>query len=445
MGAVYEAEHVDIGNRVALKVMKPELADRPEAVARFRREAQIAGNLGHDNICGVLDMGTTPEGAPFLVMPLLKGRSLAQLLAEVGPLPEPRALDIAAQILAALSAAHAVGVVHRDLKPDNVFLTQVGERDDFVKVLDFGISKVLGAKREASALTQTGTLVGTPYYMAPEQARGAKDQDVRVDVYAVGVMLYEMLTGHLPFTGDEIGGVIIKIATEGFRRPRDLRPDLTSAVEAFVLRAMERDRDRRFADATAMRQHALALLDGTAPTLTRTPVPARTTPATPAPGAEPPAPVVATELGQTTPFGWSSQSLPPPRSSRAWIVALAVILALAGGGLAFVALSDPGTSAGPAASPVRPDSPVPASAPSTTATQSPDSPLAPPPTAPAPPATVAAPSSEVPAPLPAGVAAPPTEPAPRSASRPSAATKRPRRAGDGLAGPGGTTFTTENE
>ena len=442
MGAVYEAEHVEIGHHVAVKVMKRELADRAEAVARFRREAQIAGNLGHDNICAVLDVGATPDGAPYLVMPLLKGRSLAQVLAESGPMPEERALDVAAQVLSALAAAHQVGVVHRDLKPDNVFLTQVGERDDFVKVLDFGISKVLGAQREASALTQTGTLVGTPYYMAPEQARGLKDQDVRVDVYAVGVMLYEMLTGHLPFAGDQIGDVIIKIATEGFARPRQLRPDLAPAVEAFVLRAMERDRERRFSDASSMRDEALRLLTGTAAPVTATPVPSRTTPATPSPIPVPVAPRTATDLGQTTPFGWSSQSLErPPRSSRAWLVVTAVVLALAGGALALVAAYEPaGSTATPAAAPPRPaEAPSPAPAAPVT-----EPALAPVPTPASP--SVGATSRVVPpsARAPEGVAPPPAEPPrPAAGKRPA---KRPAAAqGAGIEGPAGTTFTTENE
>ena len=343
MGAVYEGEHVEIGHKVAIKVMKPELAQRAEALARFRREAQIAGTLGHDNICAVLDLGTTPEGSPYLVMPLLKGSSLAQALTECGPLPEERALDIAAQLLAALSAAHQVGVVHRDLKPDNVFLTQIGERADFIKVLDFGISKVLGAQREASALTQTGTLVGTPYYMAPEQARGLKDQDARVDVYAVGVILFEMLTGHLPFTGDEIGGVIIKIATEGFTRPSQLRPDLSPAVEGLVLRAMERDRDRRFPDAANMRAVVLGLLAGDTGTAAGGSIPVatgRTTPSTPAPIVGEAHRAVATELGQTTPFGWNaSVTVRRQNARRTWLIAFAVTLALAGLTLAVVALS----------------------------------------------------------------------------------------------------------
>ena len=174
-----------------------------------------------------------------------------------------RAVDVTAQILAALGAAHAAGVVHRDLKPDNVFLVRMGDRDDFVKVLDFGISKIIGDKRPDATLTQTGTILGTPYYMSPEQARGLKDLDVRVDVYAMGAILYQMLTGKPPFDGDSYNQLLGSILLDDFPKPSVLRPDVPPALEELILRATEKDRDKRFRDAAEMREALLVVVTGT--------------------------------------------------------------------------------------------------------------------------------------------------------------------------------------
>ena len=261
MGTVYEAQHEQIRRRVAVKVLSPELAHDPDAVARFRREAEAAGQIGHDNICEVMDFGIAPGGAPYLVMPLLRGRPLSQVIQEAGPMPVDRACDVVGQILAALSAAHGQGIVHRDLKPENVFVTRVGDRDDFVKVLDFGISKVLrgptlgGPKKD---LTRTGSVLGTPHYMAPEQARGAKDIDARVDIYATGVILYEMLTATRPFDGETVNEVLWKIWNQPVVPPRSLRHDLPADLERVVLTAMARERDDRFPTAEVFRQALIA-------------------------------------------------------------------------------------------------------------------------------------------------------------------------------------------
>jgi serine/threonine-protein kinase len=265
MGTVWEAEHVEIGHKVAVKLMHLESTRDAERVARFRREAHVAGNLGHDNICNVLDIGMSEEHGLYLVMPLLRGRSLAKLLDEVGTLPTERALDITAQVLDALGAAHAAGIVHRDLKPDNVFVGRVGDRDDFVKVLDFGISKV-SAVEGSAPLTQTGIVLGTPDYMAPEQARGRKDLDARVDLWAAGVMLYEMLSGKRPFAGDSVNEIIVNIVTEDFTPLGKLRPETPTPVDAIVTRALARDREERFADAASMRAAVFAALAAVAKT-----------------------------------------------------------------------------------------------------------------------------------------------------------------------------------
>ncbi len=332
MGSVYEGEHLDIRRRVAVKLMQPHHAANPEAVSRFRREAQIAGSLGHDNICDVLDVGTSADGSHFLVMELLRGSSLAEILASTGPLPAKRALAVVAQVLDALSAAHAAGVVHRDLKPENVFVTKMGEQEDFVKVLDFGISKIVADSiLDISSMTKTGSVMGTPYYMAPEQARGQKDQDHRVDVYATGVLLYEMLTCRRPFDGDTFNELLIKIVTEPFTPPRAIKDDIPANVEAIVLRAMSRSRDDRYADAAAMR-HAVAeaRLGISEVTATRLPT-------------------MATATGRETPFASTLSSGPQrPHASGGLKVALGAVAALVvvGGVVASIAMSgdDAGTS-----------------------------------------------------------------------------------------------------
>ncbi len=245
MGAVYEAEHTFLGKHVAIKVLAADFAGDADAIRRFYREAQAAARIGHENICEVSDVGQTSAGLPYIVMQLLQGRTLSVTIAESAPLPVGRVVDIASQALEALGAAHAAGIVHRDMKPDNIFLTRVAGRDDFVKLLDFGISKVrvAGAKTK---LTQDGTIMGTPQYMSPEQARGESDVDGRVDIWAVGVILFEMLTGRIPFDGENYNKILFHVLAAPIPGVRSLRPGISSEVEAVVLRAMERDLDRRF-------------------------------------------------------------------------------------------------------------------------------------------------------------------------------------------------------
>jgi serine/threonine-protein kinase len=261
MGTIYEAVHLGVERPVAIKFLNRDLAATPEARQRFEREAKAAGRIGHDNICEALDFGVDEAGFQFYVMPLLRGRSLALELRLTGPLPAARAFDIAGQALSALAAAHAAGLVHRDLKPGNIFLTTLGDRDDFVKVLDFGISKAIEGRLfddDPETLTRSGAVLGTPHYMAPEQARGDKDLDGRVDLYALGVILYEMLTGRRPFVGQSHGEIFWKVWNEPVVPPRQIRPDLPPALQDIVLRAMARDRALRFPSTEAMRS---ALLD----------------------------------------------------------------------------------------------------------------------------------------------------------------------------------------
>ncbi len=258
MGAVYAAVHEEIGRRVAVKMLHPRFSDNAQAVQRFYQEARIAGNLGHANICDVMDIGKTPGGLPFMVMPLLEGRSLGQELDECETLSASRALDIMCQVLSALSVAHEAGIVHRDLKPENIFLTHMGDRKDFVKILDFGISKVISAAAPgADNLTTTGMVMGTPYFMSPEQARGSKTVDQRTDIYAAGVLLYYLLTGVHPFEAGSYNELIVKIVTEPFRPPRARNPAIPVSVEQVIFKAMEKEPEKRFHTAAEFKEALL--------------------------------------------------------------------------------------------------------------------------------------------------------------------------------------------
>ncbi len=246
MGAVYEVEHGPLGKRLAAKLLLPELVRRPELLERFRREARAASATGHENIVEVTDLGETRGGVPFLIMELLVGRTLGTELKD-GPLPPERAVHIARQILSALKAAHGRGIVHRDLKPENIFLIQRAGDPDFVKVLDFGIAKMID-EAPGQELTQAGQVVGTPTYMSPEQARGG-EIDARTDVYATGAILYRMITGQRPFTAPTFNALLFAIAQGNPTAPRTHSPACTEALEAAILRAMAVDPRTRYQNA----------------------------------------------------------------------------------------------------------------------------------------------------------------------------------------------------
>jgi serine/threonine protein kinase len=226
MGAVYEGENTRIHRRVAIKVLHANVAEQGEAVARFEREAQAAGRIGSEHIVEVLDLGTLPSGDRYLVMEFLDGEGLGNRIKSRGKLTAHELSPIAFQLMEGLASAHGAGIIHRDLKPDNVFLLRTrGGKADFVKLLDFGISKFSALSGDSGfSMTRTGAVMGTPYYMAPEQAKGSRELDHRVDIYATGVILYEALTGQVPFNADTFNELLFKIVEASPRSSRKRWP-----------------------------------------------------------------------------------------------------------------------------------------------------------------------------------------------------------------------------
>jgi eukaryotic-like serine/threonine-protein kinase len=268
-GAVYEAHDLVAGRLVAIKILQPSGLDRA-SLARFAREARVAAAIHHPNVCSVVDSGTLADGSPFLAMERLYGETLRQHIARVRALePEP-AIELAVQLLSGLDAAHELGIVHRDVKPENVFLvtSQKGSLP-LVKILDFGMCRVGAPRRQPpkrpdadfvddKTLTRAGTVVGTPEYMAPEQASGRRQFDLRIDLYAVGVLLYEALTGTRAFYGADPRAVLVNVLARQIPPVRAVRPDLPIALDRIVARAIERDPRARYASATEF-QHDLLL------------------------------------------------------------------------------------------------------------------------------------------------------------------------------------------
>ncbi len=261
MGLVYEAEHVDIGRRVAIKVLHAAYTRSPDVVARFRSEARAATRIGHPHIIDVFDSGTTVDGAVYLVMEHLEGKDLGEAIGDAAPFDISRSVAIGKDICEALAAAHKAGILHRDLKPENIFLVDRAERHDFVKVLDFGIAKTIDSVSERSTHhTSPGSAMGTPEYMAPEQAAG-QDVDARADIYSVGAILYEMLTGRAPHEGNNVMEVLTKKATVTPTSVRLLRPEVPAGLVSLVERSLSREPAERPQSMRLMADELTALLD----------------------------------------------------------------------------------------------------------------------------------------------------------------------------------------
>jgi len=361
MGAVYEATHKLIGRRLAVKFLHALYATNAEVITRFQREAQAAAQIGHENIIEVTDMGTASDGAPYLVMEYLEGSDVKGATEKDGKLSPKRVAHILVQALSALQAAHNVGIIHRDLKPENIFLTSKGVNPDYVKLLDFGISKFRTFDGEGvKGLTQTGTVLGTPHYMSPEQARGEQNLTPQSDIYAMGVIMYQMLTGQLPFDAANYNALLIKILTEDPTPVEVLSPELPPALVEIVKKAMARDTADRYGTCDEMRERLLPF----APSVTEigalvTPTSSNT--------------VIRRALYETkTPFEMSQSSVGPKKGSkRALLIAGAGAALIAAGVIVVVAMSggpEPRTAPGkppivdPAAAkasePAKPQTPV---------------------------------------------------------------------------------------
>ncbi len=265
MGKVYRARILALDKPVVLKVLRRTLLCDQRTVARFRREAQAASRLSHPNSINVLDFGETESGEHYIAMELVNGKDLHQVLISEWPLSEARVIRIASQVLAALSEAHAAGIIHRDLKPENIMVEQLRHEPDFVKVLDFGIAKIVDASPEDGPLTRAGFVCGTPEYMSPEQARGG-DLDARSDLYAVGVLLYQLTTGLLPFVADSGAAFAAKHLTEPPIPPSRRRAGvrLSTGLERIILRALSKDPASRPQTADEFKADLLALAEPTA-------------------------------------------------------------------------------------------------------------------------------------------------------------------------------------
>ncbi|HEY6561359.1 MAG TPA: serine/threonine-protein kinase [Polyangiaceae bacterium] len=370
MGAVYEGENVRIRRRVAIKVLHMAFTGNAEVTQRFEREAQAAGRIGNDHILEVLDMGSLSNGDHFMVMEYLDGETLSQRIKGGGRL-SPRAFaPLGRQMLAGLSAAHAAGIIHRDLKPDNVFILKekAGKRD-FVKIIDFGISKFQPLSGDGMKMTRTGAVMGTPYYMSPEQASGSTDADARSDVYSVAVMFYEAVTGRVPFDASTFNQLMFKIVLSDSPPPQSIVPDLDPAFCSLILKGMCRDVRYRFQSAAEFTEALDAWVQtGRGVSL---PPPGDTSHVLPgAHAALPAAPVVVAAAATTSQPGvmtggtagsWATSQADlavPMKKSKGGLIAAAAVAALmvlGGGALAAMKLS--GGSDAPAAAASDPTEP----------------------------------------------------------------------------------------
>jgi len=433
MGSVYEALHVGLGSRVAIKVLHPELARRTGLVERFLQEARVAAQIRSPHVVHVTDVDRTPEGDAYIVMGLLEGESLSSVLDRQRKLPPPLACEYATQILAALEAAHALGVIHRDLKPENVFVTFAGGKP-VLKLIDFGIAKARRTEEQKN-LTVAGVVMGTAEYMAPEQARSADKVDARADVYAVGVMLYEMIAGSRPVSGEDARVVAHKVE-RGEAIPLLLAaPEAPRELAGLVHRAMAARPELRFPSATEMRVAIDEVVSGKRagtpgagagqPSLRQ----AAITPP-PAVEVEPPvntqrAPPLATAL-QPPAFGAvPAAGAPGPaggrvRRSRGSVVALVGLPVLVGAGVVGVLVATGQFGSSPAAAPA--SAAIPA-APATSIAEEPHSVPAPAdPRSPLPALVPARPSPASPRPAPSSRASAEADAAPAASASPTAST-----------------------
>lgn len=243
MGMVIRAKHVQLDEMVAIKFLRPDFAGA-DSVARFEREARAAAKIKGDHVARVIDLGSLDNGTPYMVMEYLDGEDLEQRVRKRGPLPIDEVVDFITQACEAIAEAHALGIIHRDLKSSNLFVTRCPDGSERIKVLDFGIAKVVGPDASELSMTRTRAVMGSPMYMSPEQLNSTRNVDVRTDVWGLGVILYELLTARPPFEGEDMLELYVKIASSP---PPPLgRADAPEGLEAVILRSLEKSRDERY-------------------------------------------------------------------------------------------------------------------------------------------------------------------------------------------------------
>ena len=355
MATVFLAEHPRISKRVAVKVIHTELANSPEMVSRFLAEARAASQIGHENIVDILDFGQTPQGDNFMIMEYLEGQTLTARVRAVGKFSVAVAQKVGTQIADALTVAHQQGVIHRDLKPDNIYIIKRQTNPDYVKILDFGLAKLLIGSEGLNHKTSSGSVLGTPHYMAPEQCEGRLNVDGRADLYSVGCVLYFMVTGELPFPGDGFAEVILKHISEPPPNPRSINPAISPAMEKIILHCLAKNRDYRFQTAEELSR---ALQDpekwsqeiGDDPARISGPTGGGRRPAAaPAVGAAPPAASPLSSIAASSQIA-APRPAPVARQSGVGSGPAAKAVASPAGGMGGGAVSPPAAAAAPPAS-----------------------------------------------------------------------------------------------
>ena len=452
MGHVFAARHLELERRVAIKVMLPEMLDHSDSVPRFIREAKAAGALRSEHAVRIFDTGRLESQAPYIVMEYLEGEDLVSRLMEGGALPVRDAIDYMLQACDAIAEAHAAGVVHRDLKPHNLFVTRGRDGEPFIKVLDFGLAKDLGPMKDAAKsgeLTQTNVMLGSPLYMSPEQVRSSRDVDRRTDVWSLGATLYHLVAGVPPFVAPDVGLVCQLIQRGSFAPLSTHRPDAPRALETVIRRCLHSDLDARYQSIAELERalrdvlvpqpivaplepETLPLPGGSRPPA---PLPGITAQTSWVPGAPLPSVVVAVPVSAppTTAPAIARQAAAGPSSGRSTLVALAVATGALVAGVIVILFVRGRAAAEADADPVAPDPPAATAAPSSLPVPVPV-PLPLPVTEPAllaAPARAPAPSAPSPAPAadPSETAAPKRDPrpAPTGVRAPPSPSPTPKR------------------
>lgn len=345
MGVVVAAYHLHLDEHVAIKFLLPEVVNNEEAVGRFAREARAAVKIKSEHVARVVDVGTLESGSPYMVMEYLQGADLAGQVSKDGALPIEAVVEYVLQACEALAEAHSIGIVHRDLKPANLFLTRRADGSPCIKVLDFGISKMTSGAGSMS-MTRTATVMGSPLYMSPEQMTSTRDVDARTDIWALGAILYELLSGRTPFNADTMPQLCAMILQQQPQPVRDFRPDIPDGLQQVVLRCLEKDPARRFPTVAELAQALLPFAPRRAhisiERVSRVMLAAGLSSSVPILPSQPPAMHTGSAVTGSTQSAWG-HTAGPAATSRRWLWAALAAVVVAGGAAAFVASRGPGT------------------------------------------------------------------------------------------------------